>query len=280
MSNVTVYGGTGFVGSTYLRHHGGVLQSRDRALPTGNGDIMYFISTTHNYHVKDGDVHKDIDTNLTHLVEVLDLWRKFKFNEYSVFNFISSWFVYGGVGRRHNVGELEYCDPRGFYSITKRAAEQLLISYCETYGLKYRILRLGNVIGPGDKNASSRKNALQWMVNEMKADHKVQVYGHGIFYRDWIHVEDVVNAIELARTKGKVNYIYNVGNGKPWEFIDIIRYCQDKLGKKDLIEFKEPPSFHGSVQLSSFYMDSTKVWGDCGYIAKYTQSDLFDQLLV
>ena len=34
------------------------------------------------------------------------------------------------------------CDPKGFYSITKRTAEQLLISYCETFNIKYRIVRI------------------------------------------------------------------------------------------------------------------------------------------
>ena len=53
--------------------------------------------------------------------------------------------------------ESDYCDPTGFYSITKRAAEQLIISYCNTFNLKYRILRLTNIIGENDKKVSSQK---------------------------------------------------------------------------------------------------------------------------
>ena len=58
------------------------------------------------------------------------------------------------------VNESQPCDPKGFYSITKKCAEDLLISFCNTFGVKYRIIRLCNVMGKGDKGASSKKNAI------------------------------------------------------------------------------------------------------------------------
>ena len=102
----------------------------------------------------------------------------------TTFNFISSWFVYGNTDLPAH--EESYCDPRGFYSITKRAAEQLLISYCETYEIKYRILRLANVIGTGDKKVSKKKNALTYLINELKQDNAINLYSDGDLYRDYI----------------------------------------------------------------------------------------------
>ena len=91
---------------------------------------VYFISTVDNYNVHT-DMHIDINTNLNVLMDVLKSFRESSPD--AVFNFISSWFVYGNVPLPAK--EDSHCNPRGFYSITKRAAEQMLISYCETFGL-------------------------------------------------------------------------------------------------------------------------------------------------
>ena len=45
-----------------------------------------------------------------------------------------------------------------------------LISYCKTYNINYRILRLGNVVGVGDLGVSKEKNALQYLVDKIKSN--------------------------------------------------------------------------------------------------------------
>ena len=67
----------------------------------------------------------DIETNLSVMMEVLEKLKEKDF----VFNFISSWFVYGDT--KMPASETSICFPKGFYSITKKAAEDLLISFCE-----------------------------------------------------------------------------------------------------------------------------------------------------
>ena len=149
---ISLYGGTGFIGSTYLSLYPDqvVVIPRDQRIPDTN-EALYFISTTDNYNIF-SDPLLDVETNLKVLIETLEECKDI---ENIVFNFISSWFVYGQT-RELPVNEETYCNPTGFYSITKRAAEQLLISYCQTFGLKYRILRLCNVFGPGDNRASKK----------------------------------------------------------------------------------------------------------------------------
>ena len=105
-----------------------------------------------NYNVFK-DITLDVETNLKVLCEVLENCKK----EGIVFNFVSSWFVYGDVPLPAR--EEYYCKPTGFYSITKKAAEDLIISFCKTFGTEYRILRLCNVLGRGDGKVSAKKNA-------------------------------------------------------------------------------------------------------------------------
>ena len=149
--SLTIFGGTGFVGKHYVHEYyyhavGNIVSINARNdHEVYSEDVLYLISTVTNYNVFE-DVHVDINTNLTVFMDVLENWKKYqeRTHKKGVFNFISSWSVYGNH-KELPVSETAACDPRGFYIITKRCAEQLLIDYCLTFGLDYRILRLSNV---------------------------------------------------------------------------------------------------------------------------------------
>ena len=128
---VNVFGGHGFIGSRFvsLCKDTIVNERNDLEVKISKGEILYLISTIDNYTMK-VNPYIDIETNLTTLMRVLEQCKKKKV----VFNFASSWFVYGDTDLPAR--EDSYCNPKGFYSITKRAAEQLLISYCETHNIK------------------------------------------------------------------------------------------------------------------------------------------------
>jgi len=282
MESLTIFGGRGFVGSRYVRDYYDAAVANIASVNRRNDynvyskDVLYFISTVHNFHIFT-DPYIDINTNLTLLIEVLENWRARPDSKQGVFNFVSSWLVYGNQENPNGVSETACCLPSGFYSITKRAAEQMLISFCETYGLKYRILRLCNVIGPGDDKVSAQKNGLQYMVNKLANNESVEIYGDGLFFRDYIHVEDCARAIDLVITRGLINHIYNIGNGKTWCFKDIIEFAKKELKSEGSITHVEPKEFQKQVVVRSFFMDNTKL-RNLGYTPRYTYSDLFKTL--
>ena len=231
--------------------------------------MVYFISTTHNYHVFD-DPTLDVRTNLLVLTETLDSWKRN--NPEGVFNFISSWFVYGeqyGFDRAGPVSEENKCNPKGFYSITKRCAEQLIESFCETHKLNYRILRLCNIIGPGDKGVSKQKNALQYLINEMRQNRPIEIYGNGEFTRTYMDKRDAARAIRLVVEKGNLNEIYNIGVEPSQRFIDLIRLAHELLGSQSEIRFIKPKKFHQQIQVENFNMNCSKL-RDLGFYPEYS----------
>lgn len=277
---LTIFGGKGFVGGHFVKCYYDAAIGEIRSVNARDDyevhskDVLYFISTVHNYNIFD-EPFLDIETNLKTLVKVLENWRRRPDSKEGIFNFISSWFVYGGDG--NGAKETDPCDPKGFYSITKRCAEQLLISYCETYGLKYRILRLGNIVGPGDVKVSARKNALQYLIGRLAANKSVELYGDGTQMRDYIHVQDCVKAIDLVLVKGLVNSIYNIGNGQTWCLRAIIMHAAVKLNSTSTIKYIEPKPFHKVVQSVSFYMNTEKL-KSLGYKPEYSGEKLYDSL--
>lgn len=250
---ISVYGGTGFIGGSFcnLFPDRVIKIPRDSREPQSK-NILYFISTTTNYNVFE-DLHVDINTNLNLLMEVLEYCK----SEDIVFNFVSSGFVYGLDVI--DAKETDLPDPRGFYSITKRAAEQLLISFCETFGCKYRIFRLANVYGT-DKTISSKKNVLAFLISKLKNNEDVQLYDGGLVLRDYIHVNDVSIAIKHIIDNGSENEIYNIATGQPRYFRDIIQLAVDKLPNcESKIISIETPKFYTKTQAKNFSLNIEKL---------------------
>jgi nucleoside-diphosphate-sugar epimerase len=256
---ISIFGGTGFIGSKFYNKYKdeSVIIRREDTQPQSN-KVLYLISTVDNYNVLENSF-VDIETNLIHLMKVLDNCK----GKDIEFTFVSSWFVYGDT--HLPARESSPCRPKGFYSITKLAAEQLLESYCKTFNIKYNIVRLGNVIGKGDDKASKKKNALQFLIDELKADRDINLYNDGEFYRDFVHVDDVVDGLKFVIDRGENAEIYNLGSArKPTLFKDIIAYVKQEVGSNSNIGNMEPSDFHKIVQVESMYLDSSKL-GSLGF---------------
>lgn len=278
MEKLSIYGGTGFIGSTYASMYPNEVSivPRDDYIDLSPGEhpeVLYMISTTDNYNIKDYPT-LDIETNLIRLIKTLDL-NKHKFK---TVNFVSSWFVYGTPQHYCGVNELDPCDPQGFYSITKRTAEQMLISWCKTHDINYRILRLSNVIGPGDRKVSPKKNALTYLIHEMAANRPIKLYHDGNFVRDYIHVKDVCRGIKTVLERGELNSIYNIGSGHPWRFRSLIDYAKERLNSTSEIERMDATKFHKIVQTKDFWFDTTKL-ETLGFECIYTPYDAIDEIV-
>ncbi len=225
MGTLTILGGGGFIGSHYVHDFydqaiGNIVSINSRNdYKVYSADVLYFISTVHNSNVY-VDPYLDIQTNLTVLIKTLENWRERPDASEGVFNFVSSWFVTSGI--------------KGFYTSTKKCAEELLEAYCKAYGLKYRIIRLANVVGSGDK-ITDKKNALQKVIRQLKNNQDVYLHGNGRFVREYIHVSDCTLALDLVANKGNENTVYEVSNGDPQLFCDIVRYAHKYLKSKSKI---------------------------------------------
>ena len=268
---INVLGGNGFVGSRYCELTPNVVKNDRNDYVVKSEEVVYFISTVDNYNVHINP-YLDIETNLTTLVKTLESCK----GKDITFNFISSWFVYGNVELPAN--EDSYCDPKGFYSITKRTAEQLLISYCETFKIKYRIIRLANVLGKSDKKVSKKRNALHYMVNLVVNNEDVTLYDGGIMHRDYIHVDDVVQAINLIINKGSDGEIYNVGNGLPICIHDALNYVKSKTNSTSKFITIETVDFHKIVQTKDMVLDISKI-KNLGYTPQYNINQILDTLI-
>ena len=253
-----IFGASGFIGSEMLKAYPNDYYCNESKsdLSVHGDSVLYMISTTDNYNVLTNP-YIDIETNLIHLMRVLENIKKQDYYKDVKFTFISSWFVYGDV--KLPATEESYCNPKGFYSITKRTAEQLVESYCKTFKIPYNIVRLGNVVGKSDKGVSKKKNALQYLINEMKQNNPISLYHRGEFYRDFISIDDAVIGIDKVVNTPLNDYIFNIGSGEKVLFIDIIEHARKLLNSKSNITLlDEAPKFHSTIQTKDMVLDIRK----------------------
>lgn len=273
---ISVFGSSGFIGSRFCEISGDrnvIKIDRNDYVPKSH-NILYLISTVDNYNVHT-NLQIDIDTNLKVLMYVLE---NIKNSKNTTFNFISSWFVYG---QNHEIPFREdttHCSPTGFYSITKHCAEQMVICFCNTFDIKYRIFRLANVLGEGDVKVSKQKNALQFLIKELVNDRDIHLYYGGEVLRDYIYVDDACDAITRCMETAPTNQIINIGSGTPYRFLDIITRAMKISGSKSRIINIEPTKFHNIVQVRHSYLDTAKL-RSYGFECKYDINTVVDRLV-
>jgi nucleoside-diphosphate-sugar epimerase len=269
LKNVSLFGGTGFVGAQFARLSANTIDVVDRNNPNPiYPDVVYAIGTTDNYNIFE-DPYLDIQTNLIKLISDLELLRN-KFGKFT-FNYLSSWFVYG-EGAKLPFEESQACNPKGFYSISKFSAEMFLTSYAQTFGIDYRILRLANVYGSSDSSVSKKKNALQYLISQIKSGAPVDLYEGGDFQRDYIDVRDVSAAIDLVIEKGVINSIINIGTGMPSRFLDLMQEAKRVFDSPSELNSILTPDFHKNVQVRDAFMDVERL-RTLGFVPKYRVID-------
>jgi len=132
-------------------------------------------------------------------------------------------------------------------------------------------LRLSNVYGPGPKTSEDDRGILNSMVRKALQKEKLTIYGTGDFIRDYIFIDDVVNAFlacpcHLKRTNG--NH-YVVGSGKGYsvkEAINMVaRVVERIVGLKVNVISVEPPDGLLDIEYRHFVADNSNLKSDTGW---------------
>jgi UDP-glucose 4-epimerase len=122
--------------------------------------------------------------------------------------FTSSAAVYG-YSSDVPVKEESELKPNTIYGYHKLIAEQMIESYAKSYGMKYTTLRLFNVYGA---TPSTGKDVISIFIRRALNNQPLIVKGPGK-YRDFIHVNDVVDAVCKLISSHPSNRVLNVGTG-------------------------------------------------------------------
>jgi len=171
--------------------------------------------------------------------------------------------IYGeGAGKELPLDEAAANEPLAPYGQSKLAAEGYLSLYERLYGLDGVILRLGNVYGPR-QDPLGEAGVIAIFCGKLAASEAPTVYGDGTQTRDYIYVDDVVEAA-LAAAAGTASGAFNIGTGRETSVLELVELLRD-LGDASGFEPQFAPARPGEVERIA--LDCSRAGGELGWNA-------------
>ena len=209
-----------------------------------------------------------IETNINGTHSLLKLLHDFPIKKFIQ---ISTDEVYGTLNEHDNpFTEDTPLAPNSPYAASKTAADLLCRSFYETYKYPITITRCSNNYGPNQYP----EKLIPLMIQKAKNGEKLPVYGDGRNIRDWIHVQDHCEAIDVVLHKGKDGEVYNIGGEDEKRNIDIVETIIESIGGGE-IEFVEDRKGHDW----RYAIDAWKIESELNWEPQISFNDGIKELL-
>lgn len=173
------------------------------------------------------DVTGDLRDNLIPTLAFLDLARQVGIKRVV---FLSSGGTVYGRPSAVPTEETAPTDPIVAYGICKLAIEKYLFLYQHHFGLDYRILRVANPFGPFQV-ARKGQGLVAEVISRAIKNEPIEVWGDGSAVRDFIFVDDVIDAIVAAATDTGEERLFNVGSGNGRSVRNVLAAVEHALGR-------------------------------------------------
>ena len=134
------------------------------------------------------------------------------------FYHISTDEVFGSLGKEGAFIEETAYNPRSPYSASKAASDHFVRAYFHTYNLPVILSNCSNNYGP----AQFPEKLIPLFIKNIVENKSLPVYGKGENIRDWLYVEDHVEAIDLILHQGEIGETYAIGGNNELKNIDIV----------------------------------------------------------
>jgi UDP-glucuronate 4-epimerase len=190
-----------------------------------------------------------MDANLVGFLNIIELCRH---NDVEGLIYASSSSVYGGNTKIPFSVEDRVDNPISLYAATKKSNELIANAYSHLYGLHTTGLRYFTVYGPWGRPDM----AYYLFTNKIANGEPIQAFNHGNMKRDFTYIDDIITGTRSAIDKNYKCEIFNLGNHRSEQLMDVVSLIEENLGKKAKIEFL--PMQPGDVPESIADIDKSK----------------------
>uniref|UniRef100_A0A7C4YH28 NAD-dependent epimerase/dehydratase family protein n=1 Tax=candidate division WOR-3 bacterium TaxID=2052148 RepID=A0A7C4YH28_UNCW3 len=296
--NVLITGGLGFIGSNLaikLVELGAKVTIADAMIPEYGGNLFNVEPIKDKIHINFTDIRSetsmeylvrnqdyifhlagqvshimslsnpfpDIDINIKGTAVIMEALKKF--NRDAIVVYTGTRGQYGSAVSLP-VNEEAPLKPKGIYEISNLAAEQIVKVYNDVFGIRSVLLRLTNIYGPRAQMKHSKYNVANWFIRLAIDNEVIKVFGDGSLKRDFLYVDDCVDAIIKVATNEKAyGEIFNVGVDKPVTILEFVKKVIEICGTGKW-EFAPYTPERLAQEPGDYYSDITKIrtfvnWG-------------------
>ena len=231
--------------------------------------IIHFAAESHvDNSIKNPDAFIQTNINGTHSLLKVALAQYKKKPDFH-FHHISTDEVFGDLpleGNERFTEETPY-NPSSPYSASKAASDHLVRAYHKTYNLPITISNCSNNYGPRHHG----EKLIPTIIRKAIKGEDIGIYGDGKNVRDWIHVDDHNQAVDLILEKGKIGETYCIGGNneldnnqvvnKICEILDKINPKSDKSSYKNQINYIKDRAGHDR----RYAIDGRKIENELGF---------------
>lgn len=236
----------------FASHPGLIWRQVDLAEPTAPlGEILHGVDTI--YHLSwstipaDADLAPSEDARVN-IVGSLRLLESIERGASPRVIFASSGGAIYGRLLQIPAPEEHPLNPLSAYGVSKRTVEAYLDLFANSAGIRPASLRIGNVFGPGQ--ATSRPfGAVTQFTNSALSGKPIAMFGDGAVVRDYVYIDDAVDALVRAGHAANTSSVLNIGSGEGRSLNDIIAVLQKHVDKPIMVERKPARPFDVPVSV-------------------------------
>lgn len=229
-----------------------------------NFDAIFHIAGQSSGEISFDNPVYDLESNTTSTLNLLELAKKINCKK---FFYASSMSVYGN--KISSTTEKAMLSPNSFYGVGKFASEHYLRLFSKR-GVNCTSFRMFNVYGPGQNLENLRQGMVSIFISQAHNNNKIIIKGSLKRYRDFIYIDDVVNAFEISYLKDLAGYnCYNLCTNKKTSVGELIKKIKQYFNPDLKIEV------NGSTDgdINGIVGDNSKIKKELNWIPKVNLKD-------
>ena len=244
---------------------GDFLNEKDMGIAFKDVDfVFHYISTTVPATAKLDPIH-DISTNVEGTVKLLQTAVN---NRVKKIFFPSSGGTIYGEPQHLPVRETEPVKPIDPYGISKLTIERYLHYFYAAYGLDFMIFRYSNPYGER-QNPFGKQGVIPIFLNKIKSDEQPIIYGDGTMVRDYIYIQDAIDATMALLEIRTDEKVFNIGSGIGTSINELLSIMSTVTGKQVVPDYM----MSDKQYIQKIVLDISKIRRETGWQPKTSLED-------